>query len=278
VQELHVYQAIWGMENLSVVDIERDVEGALDLIQAAGFDGVGTSLMRPERCEAVSKGVRERGMEWEASAFLHSPDELARAIDRAHELGAHHLNVQILARPDRVADAVALLSAFEAHTAQAPFPVHYETHRGRLTNDLLFTLRVLQALPELKLTGDLSHYPLVHEFPLPIPPADLERISEILAHCWAFHGRVCGSHQVQVSLELPQHQDWVAQFRRWWAEGFASWRERADADGVLTFLCELGPPNYAITGPDGRELVDRWREAQLMKDMARSIWTQQALA
>ena len=29
---------------------------------------------------------------------------------------------------------------------------------------------------------------------------------------------------------------------------------------------------YAITGPDGRELSDRWQEALVMKDMIRALW------
>jgi len=39
------------------------------------------------------------------------------------------------------------------------------------------------------------------------------------------------------------------------------------------FLCELGPPEYAMTGSDGRELSNRWEEALQIKDMAQHIWS-----
>jgi hypothetical protein len=29
---------------------------------------------------------------------------------------------------------------------------------------------------------------------------------------------------------------------------------------------------YAITGPDGAELSDRWQDALVMKDMIRKLW------
>ena len=58
----------------------------------------------------------------------------------------------------------------------------------------------------------------------------------------------------------------------WWAYGIRDWRKRAPADATLTFTCELGPREYAITGADGYELSDRWLEAQTLKDMIREVW------
>jgi len=273
-RRLLVYQALWGMENLPGVDMDADLDGVLAKIFAEDFDGVGVSLMRPDRAEAVARGVHDRGKSFEAIGFVFKRADLARWIDRAQALGAHHLNVQIMTRPDRVSDAVALLAAFEAEAAQASIPVNYETHRGRLTNDALFTCRILDQMPGLRLTGDLSHYPLVHEMPLPVPPADLARMSKVIGHCWAFHGRVPGSHQIQVSIQAPQHQGWVEQMKAWWREGFESWIARSGPDAELTFMPELGPPHYAITGLDGRELSDRWTEALMLKDIARAIWAE----
>ena len=41
---------------------------------------------------------------------------------------------------------------------------------------------------------------------------------------------------------------------------------------MLTILCELGPPPYVITGPDGAELSDRWEDAIVTKDIIRALW------
>ena len=275
-QRLLVYQALWGMENLPGVDLGEGLERALDRITEAGFDGVGFALIRGEQAERAARYVHDHKQSCEITAFVRTGEDLAKQLARAQDLGAHHLNVQVLERLDRVADAVALLREMQAAVADAKIPVNFETHRGRLTNDLLFTCRILDAMPDLRLTGDLSHYPVTHEMPLPVPPVDLARISKVLGQCWGFHGRVPGSHQVQVSIEAPQHQGWVEQLKAWWREGFADWRGRAGPDGELSFMPELGPPHYAITDASGAELTDRWREALRLKDIARELWAEVA--
>jgi hypothetical protein len=65
---------------------------------------------------------------------------------------------------------------------------------------------------------------------------------------------------------------WVDTFLNWWSYGFNSWRKRAKADAALVFTCELGPQPYAITGRDGNDTTDRWREALLLRDYVRKIW------
>ena len=56
------------------------------------------------------------------------------------------------------------------------------------------------------------------------------------------------------------------------AHGMKMWRERNAGDASLIFLCELGPPPYAITDANGEELSDRWQEALLIRRWVEEIW------
>ena len=53
---------------------------------------------------------------------------------------------------------------------------------------------------------------------------------------------------------------------------FETGAKRAKPDDNLVFTCELGPKPYAITGPDGNDTTDRWREALIMKDRIERLW------
>jgi hypothetical protein len=141
-----------------------------------------------------------------------------------------------------------------------------------MTTDLFFTLHLLDCFPDLRLTGDISHYVVGREFAWPISEENHALMHRILDNCWGFHGRVASREQVQIQISFAHHKEWLDLFLGWWEYGFRSWRRRAPKDATLTFLCELGPKEYAMTGPDGYELSDRWQEAGMLKDMIRALW------
>ena len=64
----------------------------------------------------------------------------------------------------------------------------------------------------------------------------------------------------------------MERFIGWWRYGIEDWLTRAQTPQSLAFTCELGPPPYAITGADGREISDRWAEALKLKALIRQVW------
>jgi hypothetical protein len=153
--------------------------------------------------------------------------------------------------------------------------VLFETHRDRMTTDLLFTLQLIDAVPPMRLTADLSHYLVGREFRWPVSDTNTELIHRIVERADAFHGRVASREQVQVQISFPHHRQLLDQFLEWWGEGFRRWRRRAEDEDEIVFTTELGPPEwYAISGPDGDEMSDRWAEALQLRDAVQELWAQ----
>jgi hypothetical protein len=274
-QKFLVLQSLWAMQGLRDAPAESSLAADVMRIKAAGFDGFGALWHEDAAAEAVELATRE-GLVVEGLCVPQSLAGIEAAIARVARFPVHHLNLQLKLLPRTLEEASRLLGTIEALIAEASVPVYIETHRGRLTNDLFFTLDLLDRHPNLKLLADLSHYVVAREMELPIDAETARQMATILEQSWAFHGRVAGSEQVQLPLSFAQHRPWIDQFGAWWAAGFASWRRRAAPDAELTFVCELGPQPYAISGPDGRDLTDRWTESLLLKDLAHKAW-QQAL-
>ena len=134
------------------------------------------------------------------------------------------------------------------------------------------TEQLIDAIPEMRLCADLSHYVVGREMRLPIAPEDQVLIDRLIARSDCLQGRVASREQVQISVSFPQNESWVEVFKGWWEANMRSWRLRAKEEDRLIFLCELGPPPYGITGSDGYELTDRWEEALLIKQWAQEIW------
>ena len=271
-QKLLVYQSLWAMERRRPDGEEWALDEKLAMIRDAGFDGCGVRFIDPAYARQVTDFLRRHGMSWQAQCYPRSVDDLKPVLALVGELGADHLNLQADVRPYTLEECVPYINGWRGMAADAGVELHIETHRDRMTTDLFFTLHLLDRFPDLRFTADLSHYVVGREFAWPIDDTNHGLIHRILDNSWGIHGRVASREQIQVQLNFPQHKDWVDLFMGWWEYGIRSWKKRAGPDATLTFLCELGPSPYAITGADGYELSDRWQEALQMKDMIRTLW------
>ena len=271
-QKLLVYQSLWAMERRRPDGLEWPLQQKLEMIRDAGFDGAGVRFFDYQYAKEVTDFLRAHDMTWQAQCYPKTIDDLKPIIEHVRELGADHINLQPDVRPYRLEDCIPYIEGWRRIAHDAHIPVHIETHRDRMTTDLFFTLHLLDCFPDMRLTADISHYVVGREFAWPISEDNHALMHRILDNAWGFHGRVASREQVQIQISFPHQKEWVDLFMGWWEYGFRSWRRRAPQDATLTFLCELGPKEYAMTGPDGYELSDRWEEAKMMKDMIRKLW------
>ncbi|CAE6701214.1 sugar phosphate isomerase/epimerase family protein [Paraburkholderia aspalathi] len=277
-QRLLVFQSVWAMERRHTDGYERTLEENVRMIAAAGFDGVSAHYTDRASVQRLAQLRGPHGLHAEGQCFPRTVDDLQPVLENAAEFGVHHIDLQPDVRPRTVAECVTLLDGWQRLAEQVNFPVYIETHRDRMTTDLHFTLDLLDARPDLKLLGDISHYLVGREFAWPVSDENHALMHRILDHSWAFHGRVASREQVQIELSFEPHRMWIDLFLDWWRYGFASWRRRAGPDDTLAFTCELGPKPYAIIGRDGNDTTDRWAESLLLRDWIREVWEELQLA
>ena len=281
-QKLEVFQSLWAMELRCPGQPERSVEENFAMIAAAGYHGVCLDPAVDEipQMRALQPLFEKYGLRCMINAFPHTVEEMRPLLEFAREMNACHVNAIGGVMPITVAEGVTVARRWMEDADAVGIPLLFETHRDSLLNDLYYTLQMLDALPELRLCADLSHFVVDREMRLPLREIDAQYMHRVLQHSDCFQGRVANREQVQVQIGFPQHQPWVLQFRSWWADGIRMWRERnaadvtpeANPDATLVFLCELGPPAYAMTDAQGRELSDRWQEALQIRSWIEEIW------
>lgn len=273
-QKLEVFQSLWAMEQRRPGVPERPMEENFRMAAEAGYDGlcVDPAVAEIEDCRKLAPLYQEYGLKCMVNAFPAAVEELAPLLELARDLDACLVNVIGRVMPLTVAEGVPLIRRWMRDAERLGLPLLFETHRDCTLNDLHYTLQLIDAVPEMRLCADLSHYVIDREMRLPLGDRDRAHMRRILKRSDSFQGRVANREQIQVQIDFPQHRDWVAQFRAWWREGIELWRERSADDATLVFLCELGPPPYAMTDADQRELSDRWREALQIREWIRQTW------
>lgn len=134
-------------------------------------------------------------------------------------------------------------------------PIYHETHRGRFSYNLPDTKKYIQAIPDLKMTLDISHWMVVHESLLENQDKALE---EVLNRSHHIHARVGHAEGPQVNdPEAPEWKKAVDRHLDIWEKVI---RQKWKTQEVYTVTTEFGPADYMQTLPYTRvPVADQWK-------------------
>ena len=195
-------------------------------------------------------------------------------IAAAKRLGSVYLDAHVASYFTPEAEAEALLRGLVERCRRADMPLVIQTHRGRVTQDLLRTVAYAQAIPELRFDLDFSHYLVAGEHTGALPAPAEAALAVLMERATMLDGRVSNGEQVQVDLLNPVYREHLDRVAALWKRVMVGWLRGARRGDVFPFRVELGPPGYAILGADGREISDRWAQQKAMRDLVERLWNE----
>ena len=139
-----------------------------------------------------------------------------------------------------------------------------ETHRGRPTYSAIETRKYLEAMPDLRLTADFSHWMVVHESDLGDQRANVELA---ITRADYVHARVGYAEGPQIpDPRAPEWEYAVKRHLQLWQD-IIDQHKRDDKDS-LYITPEFGPPAYMHTAPFTNQPVgDVWEQNVYMKGL-----------
>jgi sugar phosphate isomerase/epimerase len=254
----------WGQELPTL-------EATLEVVKEGGYDGVEMGVpvdpaqRRKLRAVLDHLGLALVAQQWTQGA---TPQEHARSFEeqyrRAVELSPLLVNSHTGKDSWSTADNAVILKKAKELEAAVGIQVAHEIHRGRMTFSTVSVMALLDAVPDLLLTADFSHWCCVHESMLEDQP---ERVQRAIEHSLHIHARVGHPEGPQVTdPRAPEWQQAVDAHVDWW-QRILQHRAHAGAR-TLTICPEFGPPGYMVVQPYTRQPIADLREVNLyMKDL-----------
>ncbi|MBW4529092.1 MAG: hypothetical protein KME02_00250 [Aphanothece saxicola GSE-SYN-MK-01-06B] len=247
-----LFFSLWGFQGSLTL--------ALETAERGGFDGLELSIRhpclvadadsparllacgRPLVLEVVTGGgyVPELGCTPE-----HHLAELGELLHGCVGLNPHRVTVLTGSDAWPLERQRTFLAEAQALAEATGLPVSFETHRSRCLGMPWTIAPLLQAVPGLRLTADLSHWCVVAER---LMTPDLEPVRLMADRVDHIHARVGHAQGPQVSHPFaPEHAEALAAHRACWQ----LFTERALQRGAPppSFTPEFGPDGYMPTLP-----------------------------
>lgn len=270
---LCVQHSLWSLIKLPMnAEQEWTLDEKFQRVHAAGFEGVECWLS--DENEREHKDALDRvGLRLTLGHHPHTLGDVRQTVERALRLHADFVFAQPLHPYVSIPEAAAFCKEARKIANDQGLTFFVETHRNNIPESLNQALQFIEAWPEVRFTGDFSHFVVVGEFYGWEEEGAIERMRPVLERTSHLHGRISNGEAVQV--DVGDGSGGTAQFFvAIWAEAMRNWLKGAGPGDVFPFASELGPPRYAITTPDGKEFSDRWEQSLVMKRLAEQAWAQ----
>lgn len=240
--QLLFFCPLWGSSDLPL-------ETFMEKVKQAGYDGVEVPLPLEDapRQEHILKAIENQGLAFIAQHYetVHPDPEqhLAEYSARLENLArAKPLLINTQTGKDWFSfeDNQKLIAAARAISAEAGVKIIHETHRGRFSFNAHATAEYLEAIPDLRLAADFSHWCAVSESLLEDQP---EALALAIRRADHIHARVGFPEGPQVSdPRAPEWQPALQAHLGWWDRILASHQQSGTP--VLTITPEFGPAPY----------------------------------
>ena len=268
---LRVQHSLWSLNKLPMnAPTEWTLQEKFRRVKEAGFEAV--------ECWLSDENEREHKDALDAAGLRlvlgHRPftlEDVRKTVERAVRLGADFVFAQPADAFTPAEDVATLCREGRKLANDRGIPFFVETHRNNFTENLPQTKQLIELVPDIRFTADLSHFVVVGEFYGWTEERAVDRMESVLERTSHMHGRISNGEAVQVDVG-DGSGDTAQFFVRLWATAMHHWLQGARPGDVFPFASELGPPRYAITLPDSREFSDRWEQSLVMKRLAEQAW------
>lgn len=269
---LEIYRALWGTDG----DLMKAAEQALD----AGFDGIESPAPVDDDGYRQVMAMREKtGLLWNAEICSGGGYVPPRDLSVEGHLSDLHAAFRYLrALEPRRINCIAGLDAWPMDIAVDFFRraldladrnalnLLFETHRSRPMFTPWGTQSLLRALPELRMTADISHWCVVSER---LMDTELDLIRDLAPNVNHIHARVGYDQGPQVPHPAaPEYASALDSHERCWRIFWEA--QRAGGSETVTMTPEFGVDGYLHHLPfTDVPVADLWSVNQWMADRLR---------
>ncbi|WP_353480539.1 TIM barrel protein [Haliscomenobacter sp.] len=241
--------------------------------QKAGYDGI--EVWAPTTTEdrfELERATKAHGLEFGllvgsgSSDFKEHFTQFIQYLKNATPLKPLYINCHSGKDYFTFDQAQNILELSTTAGKAAGVPVYHETHRGRICYSAPVTRALMDRIPNLRLTLDISHWCVVSESLL---DDQKETVNLALSRTDHIHARV--GHQEGPQVTDPRAPEWASALKAhlaWWDKVVEF---KVQQKQPLTILTEFGPPMYMPTVPYTQQpLADQWGINVYMMELLRS--------